>query len=160
MNQSKWDAAIVALGPIAAGACLALGHGNTLATAVRVPVVFVLVAAMMVPALYIGAALAGIAPSAKRVAGGVFAAFRSASYAFLGFAPAVAFLVATESRDQSMSFLGQGVVLAGGLLALRTLYRVVFDECTARGRAIVLYGAWALISLGIGGHLYLTDAVM
>jgi hypothetical protein len=46
------------------------------------------------------------------------------------------------------------------LLALRTLYRVVFDECTARGRAIVLYGAWALISLGIGGHLYLTEAVM
>jgi hypothetical protein len=158
--RSKWDAASVALGPIVIGACLALGHGNTLATAVRVPVVFAMVAAMMVPALYIGAALLGIAPSASKVATGVVAAFRSAGVAFLGLAPAVAFLVATESTDQSMSFLGQSVVLVGGLLALRTLYGAVFDECLMRGKAMLLYGAWALVSLGIGGHLYVTRAVM
>jgi hypothetical protein len=160
MTQSKWDAVIVALGPLVVGACLALGHGNTLATAVRVPVVFAMVAAMMVPALYIGAALVGIAPPARKMATGVLAAFRSAGVAFLGVAPAVAFLVATESEDQSMGFLGQAVVLAGGLLALRALYGAVFDDCLARGKAIVLYGAWALISLGIGGHLYVTGAVM
>jgi len=158
--SNKSDAAIVALGPVVAGACLALGHGNTIATAVRVPVVFVVVAAMMVPALYIGAALLGIAPSARKVAGGVFTAFRSASLVLLGLAPAVAFMVASASEDQSMGLLGQGVVLIGGLMALRALYREVFDECASRARAVALYGVWAVVSLGIGGHLYVTHAVV
>lgn len=160
------DAAIVALGPVVVGACLALGHGHTLESSARVPVVFVMVAAMMVPALYIGAAMLGVAPSASRVAEGVGAAFRSASVAFLGFAPAVAFLVATESADQSMGFLGQGVVLVGALLAMRTLYRVVFggdarpDPIAAKTKVVALFAVWALVSIGIGGHLYVTHAVM
>jgi len=157
MTQNKWDALIVALGPLVAGACLSLGHGNTVETAVRVPEVFVLAAAITLPALYIGAALIGIAPPAKKMAWGVFASFRSASVLWLGFAPAIAFMVASGSEDQSMGLLGQGVVLLGGLMALRGLYLAVFDECASRVKAVALYSAWTLVSLGIGGHLYVTQ---
>jgi hypothetical protein len=157
MTYNKWDAAIVALGPIVAGACLSLGHGNTIETTVRVPEVFVLAAAITLSALYIGAALLGIAPPARKMASGVFASFRSASVLWLGFAPAIAFMVATGSEDQSMGLLGKAVVLIGGLMALRALYLAAFDECASRFKAVALYSAWTLVSLGIGGHLYVTQ---
>lgn len=154
------DAAIVAAGPVVAGACLGLGQGGVLANAARIPVVFVVVAAVMLPALYIGAALLGIAPSIRRVLAAAAGAFRSASLLFLGTAPAVAFLVTTREADARLWFLGQGVVLVGAALALRELYVRAFESCDAHLKAVPLYAAWALVSLGIGAHLYVTQVVV
>lgn len=154
------DAAIVAAGPVVAGACLGLGHGGVLASAARIPVVFVMVAAVMLPALYIGSALLGVAPSIHRIVSASASAFRSAALLFLGTAPAVAFLVTTREADARLWFLGQGVVLIAAVLALRELYVQAFTGCAAHMRAVPLYGAWALVSLGIGAHLYLTQVVV
>jgi hypothetical protein len=158
-RESLIQTGVIALGPVAAGLGLGLNE-LTVAAAVRIPTVFGLSAALMVPALYIGAALAGIAPPLETFLRATRDGFRASSVLLLGLCPAIAFLVSTSSVDQSMGLLGQGVVLTAALFGLRAMYAKTFAGVTDRLRSFVVFGVWALVTLGIGAHLYLAEAII
>lgn len=153
----KTLAAWALAGPAALGVCVGLCLDPALAwiPAAALPAVVVGVTLLCVPTLYIGAAFAGVAPPPRAVLAGVGRTLADAGRVLAGLLPAVAFLAATASSPGTVRLLAFGATALAALVGLRVLYRRLFadrDGPTAR----LLFGAWALVYLGIGLHLLVT----
>jgi hypothetical protein len=155
------DLAVTAAGPFALGVAVGLGSSLSavLIGSLSLPAVLLGVALLLVPALYIVAALTGVAPPAREMLAQTAAAMRSGSIVLLGLAPALAFL-ATSSADKSIApVLAMGALGCGALLGFRDLYRRMFTDLDEHQRALSVFVAWALVASGIGAKLVLSTLV-
>ncbi|HEU5058558.1 MAG TPA: hypothetical protein VFU21_18625 [Kofleriaceae bacterium] len=148
------SAALFALaGPVAIGAAIGQSLGPFAAAhhAIALPATIVGVAALVVPALYIGGALTGAAPPMGAFASAIGRALRALGVCLLGFTPPAAFLVATNPGVEAAELVGAGILAVAAAIALRTLY----DQLFAGGRPLLhhklLYGLWSALTLIIGG---------
>lgn len=140
-------------GPALVGAALGLATslGAALTRALLTPAIIVGVAALMLPALYIGAAFFGVAPRASAVVRSSVAALADMGVVFIGLAAPLFFLVAASTQKTSVHILGVMVLGLGLVLGFRALYVRLFDQRSLR--ALALFTLWALISSGIGSQL-------
>lgn len=141
-------------GPAAIGAALGLFDGPSalITRAVVFPTIIIGVAALMLPALYIGAAFLGVAPKAQAVARSARAALGDMGVVFLGLAAPLFFLVAASTELGTVRVLGHLIVGVGVALGLRALFIRLFDRRSPR--AIGLFAGWSLVSVGIGAQLF------
>jgi hypothetical protein len=142
------------MGPAACGAVLGLpaGPAKVAVLAVVVPAAVLGLAVLMVPALYVGATLAGVAPPARQVVKAAGDAITGCGIALLGLVPPTGFVVATANRSRGIWVVGLVVIGAAVIVGLARLYRELFGE-PAR-RAPFLFGTWALVALGLGARLF------
>ncbi len=150
-------------GPATAGLCygLATDLPTALHLAALLPALVLGVAALMIPALYVGSALAGVAPPGRAFARAALDALDDLGVTLLGLSPALAFLVvAAQHASWSAVFELIAVATAVGL-ALRSLYLRLFSTPAADDdvsppllahhlRALPLFGGWSLVSVGLG----------
>ncbi|WP_428265953.1 hypothetical protein [Haliangium sp.] len=152
-----WQRTLLAAvcGPVALGVILGLevGPAAALLKAVALPGVLLAVAAVMVPALYIGATLAGVAPPALDMLSSLGRGFRACGLVMLGLAAPVVFLLATTSAPGVPVLLGACVTAAAVVTGLRVLFSDLFAGATLR--AMAGFAAWSVVALGIGLRLYI-----
>lgn len=146
---------LIFIGPAAIGAALGLTEGPTIliSRAAALPAVIVGVAALMLPALYIGSAFLGVAPKARAVARSSKEALKDMGIIFLGLAPPLIFLVAASMEGSTVRLLGSLVVGLGVALGLRALYVRLFDRRSFK--AVGLFAGWSLVCVGIGAQLFM-----
>lgn len=149
------SALLAAAGPAAVGAVMGLGTDWRAAPllVVALPAVVLGVAALTTPALYIGAAFAGVAPSPRAAGAAAGSALADMGRVMLGLAPPLLFLAATAGEGATVAWLGRGAVLLAALVGLRLLKWRLFDDIEDGGRGVAVFGTWALVALGIGLHL-------
>lgn len=142
-------------GPALLGACAGFpaGVGSAVHQGTAVPMALLGVTAMMVPALYIGASFAGIAPSARRMARATSGTLRDMGRVCLGLTPALAFMAATGHDPSTATVFGILALGAVALLGMRALYLRLFAGQPRRLATLPLYLIWSLVSLGIGWQL-------
>ncbi len=143
-------------GPLVLGATLGIPSGvsRVMKEALMLPGLTLGLTLMMAPALYIGMSLAGAAPPASQVGASFARALRACGTVMAGVAPATAFLLATT---QSHAFVqGFGVLAVGGatLAGLRSLWGEIIANADSRLRSMPVFAAWAVVSLGLGTHLF------
>lgn len=141
-------------GPVAIGACMLLGRAPDAGSALSLPAVWIGVLFVMLPTLYIGAAILGIAPSAADLGRAATNSLERSSIALLGLAPALAFLIGTSVEAFTADVLAKAVLVVGALIGLGSFYRGVFTDYSTRVRGFVLFAAWAVIAMAIGTHLF------
>jgi hypothetical protein len=143
----------IVAGPALVGAALGLSGGAAQAAtqAITTPAIILGVAALMLPALYIGAAFLGVAPGARVVAQSSVAALADMGIVLLGLAAPLLFLVAASTHDASVRLLGVMTLGLGLLLGFRSLYMRLFEQRSLR--AWLLFTAWAIVSAGIGAQI-------
>ncbi len=148
-------AAFTVLGPAAVGACLGMRFGlePALTLALALPAILIGVTFATTPALYIGAAFAGIAPPAQELAGSVASGLRDAGLVYLGLTPAFLFLAASVTDPRAALLVGAMVIVLGAGLGLRLAYGRLFEGKGARFLSLPLFCAWAIVCVGIAAHL-------
>ncbi len=149
----------VLAGPLATGSAVALSQHGSAAEGLLFPIVIVGVGLGLLPALYVGSAIAGVAPSATKLASGFGAALSRAGLFMLGLAPALAFLCISSSDQASVALLGRGTIVAGGLFALWHIFRLSFAGSERPARAFCLFSVWAVVAMGLANALYATVSV-
>lgn len=145
--------ALLVAGPVAIGAASMLRADPQFGHALALPALWVGVLFVMLPTLYIGAALLQIAPSAIELGRAATSALERSSIVFLGLAPALAFSIATSVEARTADVLSAVVLALGAVLGLGVFYRLIFGD-RHRARALALFAAWSVVSLAIGAHLY------
>ena len=151
------SAALLAVaGPVAFGIAIGLPVGPFAAArqAIALPATIFGVAALVVPALYIGGALAGVAPPVREFAGSVGAALRALGVCLLGFTPPAAFLIATNPGAEAAGLIGACTLAVSAAVALRALYERLFQPGRPHLHHALLYTAWSALTLLIGGLLH------
>lgn len=150
------DLLLAAGGPMAVGAVLGLHRGPLamLPGALSLPAVVLGVTIVMMPALYIGAALAGVAPPARQVAVSLARGFRACGVVMLGLTAPVLFLLATTQSNAMAVLLGGAATAAGALAGLRLLYADLFQAPSPRIWGA--FGLWSLVALALGVRMYLS----
>ena len=148
-------------GPIAAGACLGLPHGaaELVARSACVPVIFLAVALVTVPALYVVSALSSAAPPAQVVLQSARAALEDTSVVLLSLAPALAFLIGTSVDPAAAERFGVPALALATILGLRSLYLRLYADRPKR--PLLSFTIWACLFLGLCGRmlaLILSDA--
>lgn len=146
--------ALCLAGPAALGAASAAKDSGAITEVLRLPLVWVGVAALMVPALYIGVALSGRSPSGRQVLGSLADAVCRGGGLLLGLAPALLFLVVTSDRGPVVQGLVAGVAGIGALAGLSVLFRKLCTERDAGVLARFVFISWAAVLLGIGAQLF------
>lgn len=164
MHTDSFDprgALLAAAGPAALGACLGMprGLGAMFEQAASLPAIFAGTTLITLPALYIGAAVFGVAPSARRVAASAAEGLAAAGLAFLGLAPALLFLLSTSVDEASALPLLLGTIVAaiGAFFGLRAFHQRLFAGVEQRGRAFAVFAGWSLVAAGIGARLFLAS---
>lgn len=153
MEERRWIVWAV-VGPLAVGASLGLRFGvqSAATLGLALPAILAGVTALTAPALYIGAAFTGVAPPPREVLVALGEGLADAGTVLLGLTPTLLLLTATATQTLTVAIVGYAVVLLGVGLALRQLYRRLFED-TRGPWAPVLYIAWSVVGLGIGAHL-------
>lgn len=124
------------------------------AHAVSVPAIVLGIAALMLPPLYIASTTLGRAAPASQFAESSSLALGDAGLVLLGFAPPLAFLVATSSLSATVWLLGNAVLGLAALIAVRSLYYSLFFRSEGR-RAMPLYLLWLVVTFAIAEHLFM-----
>ncbi len=145
---------LLVAGPTLVGLTSLLGGHASGSAALSLPALWVGVLFVMLPTLYIGAAILQVAPSASELGRAAVEALERSSVVFLGLVPALAFLVATSVESITAGLLTKGVVGLGAVLGLSAFYRLVFDDRAHRGRILALFSVWSVVCLAIGAHLF------
>jgi hypothetical protein len=125
------------------------GYG-LLQTSLGLPLAVLFSALIMAPALYIGAAVVRAAPSPGAVLQGLARGLDDAGLALLGLLPAVMFLGATAKNEGVVIFVGLTALGGALLFGTRLLFGRVFPTPEARLRVLPVFGAWVVVSMGIG----------
>lgn len=147
--------ALAALGgPVALGAIVGLEVGPVAALmkSLALPGVLAGVAAVMVPALYISAAITGVAPPARDMLRSLVRGFRACGLVMLGLGGPALFLLATTQTGEAAVVVGGGVTVAGVLVGLRVLFTDLFEDGALLARGA--FAAWSLVALIMGMRLY------
>lgn len=144
-------------GPAALGLTMGLTgvSASVLLSAVTLPGAVLGTTLLMLPALYIGSALAGADTHARQMVRDAVGALREAGIGCLGLTPALLFLCATSSGGAGQLAVAFGLLVAA-MLGLRGFYVRLFDELElglAKGKAVLIFAAWALVALGIGARM-------
>lgn len=152
-RKDGWQAL---LGPIVLGAVLGipLGTSALLKEALILPSVLFGTTLLMVPALYIGATILGVAPSASTVGKALVRSLISCGAMLLGLSPLCAFLLLTTTNVELVWFLGTGALTASILLGLRALRETMFDSNQKTHIWLPLFWVWAGLSLLVGERLF------
>lgn len=145
--------ALILAGPTVLGLCLSLRPNTTLTEGFTLPFVLLAVTAVMLPALYIGAGLLEIAPEGDAIVRGAIEGLVRCSWACLGLAPAVAFMVGTSTSAVGAALVAYGFVAVAVCLGLRGLFERTFGHGVS---ARVFFFFWSFVSLGIGARLFTT----
>ncbi|MCA9957374.1 MAG: hypothetical protein KC434_21750, partial [Anaerolineales bacterium] len=121
--------------------------------ALGLPLAVLATALISAPALYIAAAVARAAPSPGVVVAGIARSLDDAGLVVLGLLPAVLFLGAT-ARSGKVALL-VGLLALGGAMTygLRLAFTRLFTTVEARVRVLPVFGAWAVVTLGIGATM-------
>ena len=146
--------AVAVAGMALVGACLGMrgGFESMVWRTAVIPVAYFGIAAMTIPALYVGTAYLGAAPSAPAVVKASKRALRDIGVVFLGMAPAIAFLMVSLDSTFTAGILAFLVMGFGSAVGLRTFYTRV--SCVERkGHALVMFLVWAGVSLQAGAHV-------
>ena len=151
MSSITSSVASAVAGPLAVGAVLTLRLHDP-APLVAVPAVVGAVAALTLPALYIAAAVVGVAPPIAEVVRAVGRALHALGLVQLGLVLPLAFLVASSGPGTAF-VLGAVAVTTGAAIALKVLREALFVGGPIDGRA-VLFWSWAAVALVIGGRLF------
>lgn len=146
--------ALAVAGPAALGVALASRDIGSASEVLRLPVLWIGVAALMTPALYIVAALSGLAPSAREVVGSAVDALGRGGGLVLGLAPALLFLVATSFSGAVARGLVGLAAIVGAVAALGVLFHRLYVEPDAGVSARFVFMGWAAVLLGIGVQLF------
>jgi hypothetical protein len=156
--SSPLDALLIIGGPAALGAAIGLrsGAARLAGEAAAMPLLLVGLTLMMLPALYIGAALFDVAPPAPRLFRAAGRALRSHGVLLLGVAPAAAFVVVTANVHEAAPAIGAVAFAASAGISLRTLHREAFAGTTPRrGRYVALFIAWVAVLVTLEAHVLL-----
>ena len=151
MSSITSSVASAVAGPLAVGAVLTLRLHDP-APLVAVPAVVGAVAALTLPALYIAAAVVGVAPPIAEVVRAVYGLTLLLAALLLGLVLPLAFLVASSGPGTAF-VLGAVAVTTAAAIALKVLREALFVGGAIDGRA-VLFWSWAAIALVIGGRLF------
>ena len=143
--------ALILAGPTVLGLCLSLRPGTTWTEGFGLPALLLAVTAVMIPALYIGAGLLDFAPRSDAVLAGVVEGLSRCSWACLGVAPALAFLVGTSTSALGAAAIAYGFVGVAVCLGLRGLFATTFGGGWSAG---VFFCVWSAVCLGIGVRLF------
>lgn len=123
---------------------------SLLKTSLGLPLAVLFAALISAPALYIGAAVVKAAPPPRVVLHTLTRGLDDAGLALLGLLPAVLFLGAT-TLDAELAVVMALAALAGSLIfGLRLLFGRMFPTAALAVRALPVFGAWAVVSLGLG----------
>ncbi len=114
------------------------------------PLAVLFSALIMAPALYIGAAVVKAAPTPGAVLRGLVQGLDDAGLALLGLLPAVMFLGATAESEVVVALVSFGALAGAMLFGARLVFSRVFPTPEARLRALPVFGAWVVVSMGIG----------
>ena len=168
MESSKRQDLLQAIaGPVVLGGVLGIPMGTSalLQEAATLPAVLFGTTLLMVPALYIGSTILGVAPSAQAVARAVGKGLSACGALLLGLAPLCAFLLVTTADLDMTWFFGTsdhfGVVwlfgvcaLATGLFfGLRALRDAMFKE-EKKALWLPLFWSWSFVALLVGERLF------
>lgn len=152
----RWGLALA--GPAALGVVLATRDVGAVSEVLRLPVLWVGVAALMTPALYIGAALSGLAPSARDVGRVALDSLARGGGLLLGLAPALLFLVVTSFSDVTAQLLIGAAAFFAAFSSLAVLFRHLCVEPDAGVLPRFVFMGWAAVLLGIGAQLFTLGA--
>ena len=153
-EMSHWPSIV---GPLVLGAVLGLpwGGGAVLYEAAVLPSVLFGTVLLMFPALYIGATILGVAPSAQIVVRAFSKGLSSTGALLLGFTPLCAFLLLTNTTDLLWAWmLGAGTLTVSLWIGLRTLQSEMFAQQEKSYLWWPLFWGWALVALVIGERLF------
>lgn len=153
MRSPRRAAALIVAGPAVLGFCLSLRPGTTWTEGFGLPLILLVVTAVMLPALYIGAGLLDLSPRGDAVIQGAVEGLSRCSWACLGLAPALAFLVGTSTSMFSGALVAYGMAAIAVGLGLRGLFHTTFG---GGWKATAFFAAWSVVSCGIGARLFLT----
>lgn len=151
------DLALALGGPASLGLTLGLTgiSQSVLASALLVPAAIFGTTALMLPALYIGSALAGTGVTARQMGRDTLGALREAGLGCLGLAPAMLFLAATSASGGGALAVSLALAVAV-MLGFRGLYARLFAPLElgpAKAKGALVFAAWALVAFGIGARL-------
>jgi hypothetical protein len=153
-------ALVPVVGPLALGLAVggpfglfAAGH-----EAIATPAIFLGVAALMVPALYVITSLFQIAPSLAEFSVAVGDGLWAGGVALLGLAVPVGFVVATGTSTSALG-VGCGAFAIGVGLALTALFHRLFRDVGTELVHFAVYTGWAAVGCAIGGVLYVREAL-
>lgn len=144
------------LGPAALGLALAAQDATRATEIGRLPVLWLGVAALMTPALYIGSALSGLDHRARDVVSAAARALGRGGALLAGLAPALLFVVVT-SGAAGRALVGLAAI-AGAVTGLGVLFRELFVEPDAGVLPRFVFLGWAAVLIGIAGQLYAMGA--
>ena len=142
-------------GPALLGAAIGLPFGlrKVVTLSLLLPVVVVGVTVLMAPALYIATTLVQAAPPAARVVKAMGTGLSAYGTVLVGMAPAVAFLGSTTTNSGFAVACGMLAVAGAVLVGLRALRLALGFAEEVRGRSLLVFTAWAVVSLALGAHL-------
>ncbi|MFN3199809.1 MAG: hypothetical protein ACE366_15510 [Bradymonadia bacterium] len=145
------------------GATLGMGGGpmSSLALAAALPAIWLGVAALTAPALYIGSAFVGVAPAPSRIFGALKRGLADTGLVLLGLAPALLLMSATSGERMARELLSLATIVFGAVLGLWMVYPRLFGPMETspeaddiiRWRSRGLWVGWSVICLGIGAHM-------
>jgi hypothetical protein len=142
---------LAAAGPVAIGGILA-ARAAVLSPLAAAPAIVFGVAAATSPALYIAIAATGDAPPLSAVVRALGAALVAFGIALAGFVLPAAFLSLSSSSPITTIAVCSCALGGAAVLAMR---RLASELRTRSLAATVVFGAWALATLGIGGRLWI-----
>lgn len=137
-------------GPALIGLCLAARAPYDLTEVWALPTIFVGVTVLMLPALYIGASLIGVAPGAQTIGTSAVTALSRMGLVLAGLAPAVLFLIVSETAGPRT--IGYGAVVVATFVGLVQLRQMAFGDSEAGLRGPMLSAVWSIVTVGIGAH--------
>lgn len=150
-------------GPLLMGSALGLAHGPSAALvgAIGMGALVGGLAAIMLPALYIGSAFAGQAPEARQVLEAAGEALREMGVLLVGLSPALAFLLVTAGSDGAQTVLSMLVVALGAAMGLRAFFTRLCGGQRPQPAMSALYLAWAGVCMGLGaqGFLHILESM-
>ena len=152
-KSPRRTAALIVVGPAVLGFCLSLRPGTTWTEGFSLPLILLAVTAVMLPALYIGAGLLELPARGEAVLAGAAEGLSRCSWACLGLAPALAFLVGTSTSFWGGALIAYGMVCIAVGLGLRGLFQTTF---AGGWTATAFFTAWSVVCCGIGARLFLT----
>lgn len=149
-----WGAALG--GPAMIGLCLGIQGelSGMFLLPICLPLLSMLIAALTLPGLYVGASMLESAPAAAVLLRRTWEAMSDGGVALLGLSPALLVLTsASSSTDESVVLTTCALGLGLGL-ALRSFWRRMLGQGAHMARLVVLLSVWSLIVTGISWQMY------
>lgn len=147
--------ALAAIGPVAVGGILAAKVGVASPLAAAPAIVFGVIGATS-PALYIALAAVGAAPPIGRVARAIVTSLGAFGVALAGLLLPAAFLSLSSLSAATTVVVTSAALVGAAVIGMQRLDRELArpEELQRTSTAQLLYGVWAVATLGIAARLW------